>query len=123
MGFDPFEHAEKLGIQVLYRRIRTANGLWLPDRNLIVIKDGMRAVHTRAALAHELGHVHHGHADDRPKHEIQADRWAANQLIERSQFDALAGWVEHPQRMAAELGVTQRLFRAYVNHHRLTRAS
>lgn len=118
-SYDPFKHAEALGVEVIFRPLRTKNAWWLPDRNLIVVKERMRAVHTRCALAHELGHVHYGHEDDRPKHEVQADRFAADNLIDQLEIQQRLDWIEHPQLLAAELGVTQRLLRTYVNVHRL----
>lgn len=117
--YDPFAHAETLGITVGYSRLRTANGLWLPEYNTIVVKDGMRAVHTRIALAHEIGHAVHGHEDDRPRHEQQADRYAAVHLIDRDELLQVAGWAGHPNIIAAELGVTRRILLAYVDSQRL----
>jgi len=40
--YDPWEHAERLGIHVVYGRLRTANGLWLPEHRTIVLKPRMR---------------------------------------------------------------------------------
>ena len=119
--YDPFEHAERAGIEVLYRNIRTANSCWYPEHNLIVMRQGMRHVQTRSALAHEMGHVTYGHTDDRPKHEVQADRWAADMLIDKEQVSTLLEWVPDSARLAAELGVTTRLVRVYLNVHHLAR--
>jgi len=118
MGYDPFEHATELGISVIYRRIRTANGLWLPDHNTIVLKEGMRAVHDRSTLAHELAHSVLGHADDRPKHEVQADRLAAENLLEFADVAEAIRWTPDVPRLAAELGVSGRLMQMYLNVHR-----
>lgn len=117
--YDPFAHADALGIAVKYSRLRTANGLWLPEHRMILIKEGMRTVHTRVALAHEIGHAVLGHEDDRPKHEVQADRYAAMQLIDPQRLHELAGWTPDSFRLARELGVTQRILRAYVDTRRL----
>ncbi|AAT90022.1 hypothetical protein Lxx23845 [Leifsonia xyli subsp. xyli str. CTCB07] len=108
-----------MGIEIIHRPLRTKNALWLPDRNLIVVKERMRSVHTRCSIAHELGHVHYGHVDDRPKHEVQADRFAAENLIDFAEIRDHLGWIGHPQLLAAELGVTHRLLRTYINVHRL----
>lgn len=116
--YDPFEHAASLGIHVIYRPIRTANELWLPDHDTIVIKSGMRAVHERAACAHGLGHAVLGHCDDRPKHEVMADRWASAQLIDHDQLQQLLEWADL-HTIGQELGVTQRLLRVYLNVNRL----
>lgn len=117
--YDPYAHAEQLGIRVEYQRLRSANGLWIPDEQLIILRTGMRAVHERSALAHELGHAHYAHRDDRPKHEVQADRWAAEHLIDmRECVDTLAFYGD-AYRTALELGVSNRLLRVYLNVHRL----
>ena len=112
--YDPFEHADALGVQVIFRSIRTANELWMPEYRTIVIKSGMRAVHQRNALAHGIGHADLGHEDDRPKHEHQADRYASLYLIHPTEFAAVAGWTDDLGKIAEELGVTRRLLDAYL---------
>lgn len=117
--YDPYAHAEQLGIEVIHRPIRTANGLWLPDHNTIVIRSGMRAVHDRSALAHELGHAVLGHRDDRPKHEVLADRYAATNLIDLDECRRLLKWVPDSARLAQELEVSTRLLRVFLNVNHL----
>lgn len=113
-SYDPFAHAEQLGIRVRFGRLRTSNGLWLPEHRTIVIKEGMRAMHTRVALTHEIGHADLGHEDDRPKHERQADRYAARKLVDPHRLRELAAWSTDRHRIAHELGVTQRILNAFV---------
>ncbi len=117
--YDPFEHADALGIDILLRPIRSANELWLPDHRTLVIKEGMRAVHQRNACAHGVAHAELAHVDSRPKHEVQADRFAAHQLIEHDELLDLMQWTPDAHRLAHELGVTTRLLRVYLNVHRL----
>jgi len=117
--YDPFDHAAQLGINVIFRPIRTANELWLPDYDTLVIRTGMRAVHQRTAATHGLGHAVLGHAEDRPKHEVQADRWAAERLIDPLEVRELVKWAPDTARLAAELGVTTRVLQVYLNVHRL----
>lgn len=117
MSFDPYVFADEVGVEVIHRRIRTANALWIPDHNLIVVRQGMKAAHDRSALAHELGHAMLGHRDDRPKHEVQADRWAADKLINLEECRDLLEWAEL-SRVASELDVTGRLLRVFLNVHR-----
>lgn len=117
--YDPFEHAAQLGISVLFRPIRTANELWLPDYNTLVIKSSMRSVHQRNAAAHGVAHAVMGHEDDRPKFEVQADRYAANRLIDPEEILELMKWTPDSARLATELGVTTRLLRVYLNVNRL----
>ncbi|WP_065961193.1 ImmA/IrrE family metallo-endopeptidase [Curtobacterium sp. UCD-KPL2560] len=116
--YDPYEHAAQLGIDVIHRPIRSANGFWYPDHNLIVIRSGMRAVHDRSALAHEIGHADLGHRDDRPKHEVQADRYAALHLIDDEEAAEICAWTQDPAKIAAELGVSGKLWRVWWNVRR-----
>lgn len=113
-AYDPWEHAERMGIEVVVRRLRTANGLWFPEYGQVLISDRLRAGHQRLVLAHELGHAALMHYDDRPKHEKQADKFAAGHLICPDELADLYEWCPDEQRIIAELGVTRRLFRAYV---------
>ena len=119
MFYDPYEHAEQLGIEVVHRPIRTANGMWIPDHNLIVIRSGMKARYDRSILAHELGHATYGHRDDRPKHEVQADRFAAEHMVDATALKELMTWVPDSSKLALELDVSPRLLRVYLNVHRL----
>jgi Zn-dependent peptidase ImmA (M78 family) len=107
-------HAEHLGIEVVVRRLRTAHGRWFPEHNQILISDRLRVREQRLVLAHEIGHAALGHIDDRPKHENQADRFAAQNLICPAELADLYEWCRDERRIVAELGVTTRLFRAYV---------
>lgn len=113
-AYDPWVHAEHLGIEVVVRRLRTANGRWFPDYGQILISDRLRAGQQRLVLAHELGHGALMHRDDRPKHEKQADQFAARNLICPDELADLYKWCPDEGRIVQELGVTLRLFRAYV---------
>lgn len=113
-AYDPWEHAESLGLEVVVRRLRTANGRWFPDYNTIVISDRLRARDQRLVLAHEIGHGVLLHADERPKYEKQADQFAARNLIDPEELADLYEWCPDERRIAAELGVTTALFRAFV---------
>lgn len=121
MKYDPWTHANQLGINVIERSIRTANGFWIPDHNLIVLKTGMKARHKRSVLAHEIGHADLGHRDDRPKHEVQANRYAAERLIDHDQLLQLGGWIDNPHHLAIELEVTHQILRIYLNMTGLAR--
>lgn len=117
--YDPFEHAAELGIEVIFRPIRTANEMWLPDHQTIVIRESMRSVHRRSSCAHGVAHALLAHVDDRPKHEVMADRLAAENLIDHAEMLELIQWTPDAARLANELGVTGRLLRVYLNVHRL----
>lgn len=117
--YDPYEHADALGIQVLYRPLRASNELWLPDYKTIIVESSLRAVHRRNVLAHGVAHAALGHVDDRPKHEVQADRYAAENLIDLDECRQLMRWTPDAARLAAELEVTGRVLRVFLNVHRL----
>ena len=118
-GYDPYAHAAELGIEVIHRPLRTMNGKWYPQHNTIVIREGLRAVIDRSVLAHEIGHALLGHFDDRPKHEMQADRVAAENLISIDELRRVGRWAPHPNIIARELGVSGQLLRVYLNVHNL----
>ncbi|WP_404474763.1 ImmA/IrrE family metallo-endopeptidase [Microbacterium aerolatum] len=113
-AYDPWEHAEAIGFEVITRRLRTANGRTFPEYGQILISDRLRVGQQRLVLAHEVGHAAFMHPDDRPKHEKQADRFAAQNLICPDELADLYAWCRDERRIIAELGVTTRLFRAYV---------
>lgn len=112
--YDPWAHADALGLEVVVRRLRTAHGLWLPEHGAILISDRLRTANQRIILAHEVGHAALAHPDDRPKHEAQADRFAARHLICPDELADLYGWCSDESHLVRELGVTTRIFRAYV---------
>ena len=113
-AYDPWQHAHDLGIDVVVRTLRTGHGLWLPEYNTILVSSKLRAGAQRLILAHEIGHGALAHPDDRPKHEKQADEFAARNLIDPDELADLYKWCPDEQKICAELGVTTRLFRAYV---------
>lgn len=103
-----------MGVEVVLHPLRSAHGLWLPERNLILVHSRLRAGAQRNVLAHELGHAALAHLDARPKHERQADEFAAHHLICPDELADLYKWCPDEQRLVAELGVTTRLLRAYL---------
>lgn len=113
-AYDPWEHADLLGIQVILRPLRTANELWLPEYHTLCVNSRLRAVHQRGALAHGVAHAALAHDDNRPKFERQADLFAATNLIDPDELADLYKWCPDEGRIVTELGVTTRQFRAYV---------
>ena len=116
--YDPYQHAEELGVKVIHRRLTTGTGLWVPDLGVIFIQDGMRVIHDRSTLAHEIGHADLGHWNSRPKHEVMADRYAAERMVDPEQLADLMRWSPDPSRWSLEMGVSTRLIRVYWNQHR-----
>ena len=115
--YDPWEHAEQLGIRVMTRVLRTASGLWVPDARTIILNPRMRRVRERSVLAHELGHAHYEHRDDRPKHELQADRFAAERLIDPGELKEVAATSPDANVWCHELGVNDRILKRYISDH------
>lgn len=119
-GYDPFADADARGIEIHYRTLRASNGMWVPDLKAIFLQPKMRRIQERSVLAHEVAHAALGHRDDRPKHEVLADRLAAENLIDRDELLALLAWTGDTSRICLELGVSTKLLRVYANVHRLT---
>jgi Zn-dependent peptidase ImmA (M78 family) len=117
--YDPYKHAAELDIPVIHRRLLTANGMWLPRERVIVVQTGLRAVHDRSALAHEVAHALLGHVDDRPKSEVQADRLASENMIDLDECRDVMRWAPDFHLLARELEVSPRLLRTFLNVHRL----
>jgi Zn-dependent peptidase ImmA (M78 family) len=113
-GYDPHDHAHRLGIDVVYGTLRTANGLWLPDRNVIILKPGMRSLLERTVLAHEVGHAALGHRESTPRTERQADRYAAQHLLCRDDVERVALLSPDPGAWCVELGVTPHILETYL---------
>ena len=112
--YDPYEHADRLGIPVLHGRLRSANGLWLPDERVIILRRGLRAWHERQTLTHELGHVCLGHCDTSPRVERLADRWAARKLIAPDHLAEVARVHRDPAQWCIELDVTPHMLETYL---------
>lgn len=117
--YDPFEHADELGVQIHYRRLRAGNGLWVPDLRAIFLQPRMRTIQERSVLAHEVAHAVLAHRDDRPKHEVMADRLAAKNLIDGDHLRDLLAWSNDTAKLCLELGVSTKLLRVYANMHRI----
>ena len=113
--YDPYEHAEMIGLDVIYRHI-SKDELVLPrEYRTIVVCSDIREVHQRNALAHGIAHWELGHPDDRPKHEHQADRYASLYLIHPEELREVCRWTDDRALIAQELLVTQRLLEAYLS--------
>lgn len=119
--YDPYEHADRLGIRVVHGSIRSANGLWIAEDHLIILKRGLRAWHERQVLTHELAHccLGHGHGRVTGRDEFLADRWAARKLIAPDHLADVARMSPDPGVWALELGVTDHLLHLHLTGSRL----
>lgn len=113
--------AESMGVQ-LRRHTGGHPGWYDHNRRIISTRRGMSIQQYRSVLAHELGHAAHhdtptgnGHYDQRQ--ERRADEYAAQLLINPTDFKAAAIWHhDHLPAIADELEVTQHLLDTYLNH-------
>ena len=124
LRYNPYDHADALGIDVIHRPIRTANGMWLPEHNLIVIRSGMRALHDRSTLAHEIAHANLGHSSSAAKNELAADRYAGELLIHPRECEKASLGVPDLPSLALELQVSERILRIWFERRdRVSRTS
>lgn len=117
-SYDPYEHAANLGLNVVYRKLRAGNGLWIPEIRTIFLQRRLRAIHERSVLAHELGHVLLGHRESTPKNEIQADRWAARRLVDPQELRAAAATTHDIGQWCHELNVSADILERYLRDNR-----
>ncbi|MDY7542655.1 MULTISPECIES: ImmA/IrrE family metallo-endopeptidase [unclassified Cryobacterium] len=117
-GYDPYEHADALGIDVVYKKLRTANGLWIPALKTICLQTRMRTIHERSVLTHEIGHVLLGHTDATPRQEVMADRWAARKLINIRELQRAALMTDDPGLWCQELNVSAKILGRYMKDRR-----
>jgi Zn-dependent peptidase ImmA (M78 family) len=118
LGYDPYVHADNLGVRVIYRNLRTGNGLWVPQIRTIFLQTRMRMIHERSVLSHELGHVCMGHSESTARNEVQADRWAARHLIHPDEIAAAATMSSDPGVWCHELNVSADILERYLRDHR-----
>ena len=104
--YDPYDHAERLGIKIVYQRLRTANGLWIPDHRAVILQPRMRRIVERSVLTHELGHICLGHREETPRNELRADRWAVRKLIAPGDLERVGTTTADLGALCHELGVS-----------------
>lgn len=119
--YDPFAHAESLRLHVEFGDPGAdKDGRWIPPHKLIVLRPNLGRIRERCVLAHEVAHAVLGHADDRPKHEVMANRAAAEWLLSEDELLGVLAWTQDTARICLELSVTSNMLRVYANVHRLT---
>lgn len=121
LRFDPYDEAERLGIDVRFDDGRLApdeNGVWLASSRSIALRRDLTVVTERCTLAHELGHAHFDHRMSSPTAELAADLYAAERLIRIDELVDEMRCSPDIGRWALELGVTGRLVKLFVKVHR-----
>lgn len=116
-AYDPMVHAEDLGLPVIYRDDLPESDMvacYSAEHSAIFVRPNLRDAVERCAIAHEI--VHHEHRDSGrvKRQEDRADRVAARRLVRPSDLEQLGAVTDDIGRAALELGVTERIMRAYV---------
>ena len=110
--------AESMGVQ-LRRHTGGPPGWYDHHRRIISTRRGQSIGQYKSVLAHELGHAHHG---DTPtgngyfdqRQERRADEYAAQLLINPTDFETAAIWHHgHLPAIADELEVTQHILKTW----------
>ena len=119
---DTYTLAEELGVPIVYRKL--AGGLhayW--DGARIIVDTRLSQTQERCAITHDLMRVIAGdepylHALGAAAVEARRDAQAADLLIEPGAFTrAVALYPDDPAKVAAELGITNRILNAWVRAH------
>ncbi|UCR88327.1 ImmA/IrrE family metallo-endopeptidase [Mycetocola spongiae] len=114
-SYNPYNHAEALGVKVAHRSLGRETGLWVPRLNTIFLRPGMSARQERSVLAHEIAHRELGHTLCTRKTEAEADRRAAGMLLSPAKVLGALDRGASQADVAAEFGVTDRLLRAFLS--------
>ena len=85
-------------------------------RHRIRLLGRLGPVQRRSTLAHELGHAHYGHRRTTARTELEADTWAARQLIDPADWQYLTTIHADLLTVAAELQVLPRIAAVYAKH-------
>lgn len=111
-------HASRLGVSVHVAHLPAPYRGWYDiDAAQVVYDWDLTPDEQREVLAHELGHVHHGHAcEGNPDHERLADTYAARLLIHPEEYAAAERVAENPTYIAEELSVSTHLVGIYQSH-------
>lgn len=106
--------AEGCGYRVVWHK-GGPKGAWIPDRQVISLRNGLDDVQVVCVLAHELGHAYYRDpAGCDPRRERRADRFAARLLISPVEYSLAESLYEgQAVLIAAELGVTTHLVQVW----------
>lgn len=116
MSYNPWDHAETLGVSVGWHPLKHSNGIWLPSHNRIILNNHLPQWAINAVLAHEVVHAeHHDPPGEVAKHERRANRIAAHRLIDPERLRELAATTSDYDRLCFELGVTRPMLVEYVH--------
>lgn len=110
-----YAHAADLGLTVDWADLgHFRRGEYRDDERRILLNERLTHAQAVSTLAHELGHAYYGDRTSTPALERRAWAYAARLMITPLAYaraESIVG--EHPNALAAELGVSQRLVKAW----------
>lgn len=106
--------AKKLRVRVIAAHLPAGVlGFYDKDAGIIYFDISLSDDERRCVIAHELGHVFHGHDCDTQEAEDQADAFAARLLIDPTRYAAAEAVSTDPDHLADELDVTRDIVLAF----------
>ena len=105
--------AHQYGVRVHVSHLDNGVGAYDHYRREIHLAFGLSPVEQRCILAHELGHAYYGHESTSPRYERQADIFAAQLLIDATEYAAAEQQSPHVHDLADTLEVTPDVVTAY----------
>lgn len=125
MRYDPFQHAEDLGLRVEWGDPGPGiAGLYEHHSLTITLSAGLSPRAARCVLAHEI--VHHEYGDEptmdavwHAKRERRCNRIAAARLVDDDEFAAAVAASEDPGQWCLDLSVTSWILKAYMAEQRV----
>lgn len=113
--YDPHSHAAMLDLPIVYRDLpdRDMVAAFSAEHRAIFLRPNLHGSVERCAIAHEIVHFEHNDIGCSPIAEARADRIAARRLIRPWRLHHAEGMTDDPGAIALELGVTERIMRAY----------
>ncbi|WP_147107228.1 ImmA/IrrE family metallo-endopeptidase [Nesterenkonia populi] len=91
-------------------------GEYRHHRRVIRVLACLAPLQYRCTLAHEIGHAYYGHRRTTERAELEADAWAARQLIRPDCWRNATAAYEDLLSVAAELQVLPRIAAVYAEH-------
>jgi hypothetical protein len=120
MDYDPWVHAEDLGIPVVMNDTMPRPQMvacFSSRRNAIFVRPNLHHAVERCAIAHEIVHFEYNDIGTTRRQEDRADRIAAQRLVRPSRLEEIGALSDDPGRLALELDVTERIMSVYMMSH------
>jgi hypothetical protein len=112
--YSPWEHAARIGLQVLRRPLRAAISVWMPDHHTVVVRSGLSHTTEREAVAHAVAHAELGHIEVNSHNEEEADLFALTNLVTPHEFGVVARTTMDRVTISTTLKITPRLLDVYL---------